>query len=138
MNAQTLQGSWNQVRGKLKEKWGNLTEDDLRLSEGNIDQVIGKIQRRTGEAREAIEKFLDDVTSNGSSAVARAAQAVSDRAGEVCERFRSQMGNMQEYAGEGYQQAQRYLRQNPTQSVAVVFGVGLGLGLLIGLSLRSR
>ena len=59
VNAQVLQGQWNQVRGELKKKWGQLTEDDLRFNNGNIDQLVGKIQQRTGEAREAIEQFLE-------------------------------------------------------------------------------
>ena len=59
VNAQVLQGQWNQVRGELKKKWGQLTEDDLRFTNGNIDQLVGKIQQRTGEAREAIEQFLE-------------------------------------------------------------------------------
>ena len=55
VNAQVLQGQWNQVRGELKKKWGQLTEDDLRFTNGNIDQLVGRIQSKTGEAREAIE-----------------------------------------------------------------------------------
>ena len=65
VNTQVLQGQWNQVRGQLKKKWGQLTDDDLRLSNGNIDQVIGRIQHKTGEAREAVESFLDELTSHG-------------------------------------------------------------------------
>jgi uncharacterized protein YjbJ (UPF0337 family) len=63
VNAQALQGQWNQVRGELKKKWGQLTDDDLRFTNGNIDQLIGKIQQRTGEARDAIEQFLTETKS---------------------------------------------------------------------------
>jgi len=45
VNAQVLQGQWNQVRGELKKKWGQLTDDDLRFNNGNIDQLVGKIQQ---------------------------------------------------------------------------------------------
>ncbi len=65
VNAQVLKGQWNEVRGQLKKKWGQLTDDDLRLTNGNIDQLVGVIQRKTGEAREAIEQFLDTVTAHG-------------------------------------------------------------------------
>jgi uncharacterized protein YjbJ (UPF0337 family) len=65
VNTQVLQGQWNQVRGQLKKKWGQLTEDDLKFTNGNIDQLVGRIQHKTGEAREAIEGFLDELTSQG-------------------------------------------------------------------------
>jgi uncharacterized protein YjbJ (UPF0337 family) len=71
VNAQALQGQWNQIRGELKKKWGQLTDDDLRFTNGNIDQLIGKIQQRTGEAREAIEQFLTEATSQGASAISQ-------------------------------------------------------------------
>ena len=55
-NMQQLKGSWNELLGKAKEHWGNLTDDDLNVVEGNIDQLIGRIQKRTGEARNAVSK----------------------------------------------------------------------------------
>ena len=69
VNTQVLQGQWNQVRGQLKKKWGQLTDDDLRFANGNIDQLIGRIQHKTGEAREAVEGFLDELTAHGASAI---------------------------------------------------------------------
>ena len=81
VNTQVLQGQWNQVRGQLKKKWGQLTEDDLKFANGNIDQLVGRIQHKTGEAREAIESFLDELTSHGASAVSQAADSVRNYAG---------------------------------------------------------
>ena len=46
-----IEGNWNQVKGKVKEKWGNLTDDDLRFMEGRRDRIIGKIQERYGEMK---------------------------------------------------------------------------------------
>ena len=65
VNQQTLTGKWNEVRGKLKEKWGQLTDDDLRSFNGNVDQLVGRIQQRTGEARETVEEFLDQLAIGG-------------------------------------------------------------------------
>jgi len=53
-------GRWEQVRGKAKEFWGWLTDDDLTRLEGNQDQLIGLIHERTGETREEIERRLKD------------------------------------------------------------------------------
>src|SRR5204863_284881 len=57
VNAQTLQGHWEEVKGKLREKWGQLTGDDLERFSGDVDKLVGLIQRKTGVARSAIEEY---------------------------------------------------------------------------------
>ena len=59
VNIQALKGNWNEIKGKLRNKWGQLTNDDLQQARGNIDQLVGLIQRKTGEARTSVEKFLE-------------------------------------------------------------------------------
>ncbi len=125
INAQEIQGQWNRLRGQVKEKWGQLTDDDLQIHGGNIDQLVGKIQQRTGEGREAIEKFLTDLTSKGGSAVSQAASAVGNFAHTAGDRFRDQYGNFTEGARERFDATQDLVRHNPTQSIAAAFGVGL-------------
>ena len=56
MNNLELKGNWNLAKGKLKQKWAKLTDDDLRYVEGKEDELIGRIQRRTGESRDAVER----------------------------------------------------------------------------------
>lgn len=63
MNRMQLKGNWNEVKGKLKQRWGQLTDDDLKYVEGKEDELIGRIQRRTGEAREQIERFIEEQSS---------------------------------------------------------------------------
>lgn len=60
MNKLEIKGSWNIAKGKLKQKWGELTDDDLDYAEGKADELIGRIQKRTGQSREAIEKALKE------------------------------------------------------------------------------
>ena len=60
MNRFTLKGDWNIAKGKLKQQWATLTDDDLQYIEGQGDELIGRIQKRTGETREAVEKALRD------------------------------------------------------------------------------
>jgi uncharacterized protein YjbJ (UPF0337 family) len=138
INTQELQGQWNKLRGQVKEKWGQLTDDDLQITGGNIDQLIGKIQSRTGEGRDAVEKFLTELTSKGSSAISNAAGAVGNFAHQAGDRFRDQYGNLTEQAREKYEYGQDLVRHNPAQSVAAAFGVGLVAGLIVGLALRSK
>jgi len=60
MNWDTVKGNWNQARGKIKEQWGKLTDDDLTVIEGKRDQLVGRLQQRYGLAREAAEKQVAD------------------------------------------------------------------------------
>lgn len=60
MNTLELKGDWNIIKGKLKQKWGDLTDDDLDYVEGQKDELVGRIQKRTGQTREAVEKELND------------------------------------------------------------------------------
>jgi len=53
-------GNWNIIKGKIKQKWATLTDDDLQFVEGKQDELIGRIQKRTGEAREAVERALHE------------------------------------------------------------------------------
>lgn len=60
MNNQELEGKWKQVKGTLKQKYGQLTDDDLKYSEGKFDEMLGKIQEKTGESIENIKKNLNE------------------------------------------------------------------------------
>lgn len=65
MNKLQIKGNWNIAKGKLKQRWADLTDDDLDYVEGKEDELVGRIQRRTGETREAIEDALADYDGAG-------------------------------------------------------------------------
>jgi uncharacterized protein YjbJ (UPF0337 family) len=60
MNWDQIKGDWKQVTGKVKEKWGKLTDDDLTTIAGKREQLAGLIQQRYGYAKEQAEKELDE------------------------------------------------------------------------------
>jgi uncharacterized protein YjbJ (UPF0337 family) len=60
MNWDTVKGDWKQFRGKVKEQWGKLTDDDLDRIEGKRDQLVGVVQKRYGIARDEAEKQLNE------------------------------------------------------------------------------
>ncbi len=60
MNKDTLKGDWNVVKGKVKEKWGKLTDNDLTEIKGKRDQLLGKLQKTYGLAKDKAEKELAD------------------------------------------------------------------------------
>ena len=59
MNWDQIEGNWKQLKGKVKEKWGDLTDDDLATITGKRDQLAGKLQERYGIAKEQAERELD-------------------------------------------------------------------------------
>jgi uncharacterized protein YjbJ (UPF0337 family) len=59
MNNDRIEGSWKQFKGKVKEQWGKLTDDDLDVIAGKRDQLLGRIQHRHGLAKDDAEKQVD-------------------------------------------------------------------------------
>src|ERR1700733_7458142 len=60
MDWNRVEGNWKQTKGKVKEKWGQLTDDDLTTINGKRDQLEGKIQERYGLAKDMVRKDVDD------------------------------------------------------------------------------
>jgi uncharacterized protein YjbJ (UPF0337 family) len=59
MNQDRISGNWKQVKGKVKEEWGKLTDDDLDVIAGKRDQLLGRIQARHGIAKDEAERQVD-------------------------------------------------------------------------------
>jgi uncharacterized protein YjbJ (UPF0337 family) len=60
MNWDRIEGNWKQFKGKAREQWGDLTDDDLDVVEGKRQQLSGKIQERYGLAKDEAERQIDD------------------------------------------------------------------------------
>ncbi len=58
MNEDKIKGQWKQLSGKVKAKWGKLTDDDLKVIDGNREYLAGRIQERYGIARDAVDRQL--------------------------------------------------------------------------------
>jgi uncharacterized protein YjbJ (UPF0337 family) len=58
MDKLELKGNWNKLKGKIKQAYGNLTDDDLRYEEGKDEELLGRIQQKTGKSREEIITWL--------------------------------------------------------------------------------
>ena len=63
MNTLEIKGDWNITKGKLKQKWAKLTDDDLQFVEGKHEELLGRIQKRTGETRAVITKTIQEACS---------------------------------------------------------------------------
>jgi uncharacterized protein YjbJ (UPF0337 family) len=137
-NQQILAGNWNEIKGQLRQKWGQLTDDDLPQIRGEAEQIIGIIQRKTGEAREAIERYLQEVSGSAAAAIGTAAETVGDYAQHASETVQDTAQQAADQVRAGYDAAERFVRDRPKESLAVCFGVGVITGVVIALLLRSR
>lgn len=61
MNTTELKGNWNEVKGKLKQKYADLTEDDLLYEEGKEDELYGRIQKKIGKTRDEVKKWIAEL-----------------------------------------------------------------------------
>lgn len=61
MNELKFKGNWNQVKGKLKEKYGELTEDDLQYEEGKEDQLLGRLQEKLGKSKDEVRRIISKI-----------------------------------------------------------------------------
>jgi uncharacterized protein YjbJ (UPF0337 family) len=126
-NVQAIQGEWKHLCALARQRWSQLTEDDLPALEGNFEQLVGRIQQKTGEGSDTIERFFSDMTSRGSSAVAHASEAAGQYVHQVGDQIRQR-----------YDSAEGLVRSHPTETVIAAFGIGALAGLVAGLALRGR
>ncbi|GIX00454.1 MAG: UPF0337 protein [Pirellulaceae bacterium] len=145
VNEQTVRGDWNQIKGEMRNQWGQLTDDELDQARGNVEKLIGIIQRKTGEAREAIEQklsqWIDEESLRQAMETARqrtaaAVEAVTHQAEQIGEKVREGVETVSDQARAGYIQLERGVRRRPMQSVATSFGIGVVVGVITGLLLR--
>ena len=126
-NTQTIDGEWKNLIAQTKNRWHKLTEDDLRGVAGNIEELVGKVQQKTGEGRDVIEKFFSDITTRGKASISYA----SEEAGQYAER-------MGEKVQLEYNNARGVVKHHPLETVLSAFGIGIVAGLFLGLGSRGR
>ena len=56
-----MKGSWNEIKGKLKQKYGQLTDDDLVFADGKEDELLGRLQKRLGKTKDELRSEIEDM-----------------------------------------------------------------------------
>jgi uncharacterized protein YjbJ (UPF0337 family) len=138
INQQVLQGNWNEIKGKIRSKWGQMTNDDLQSFDGDVGRLMGLIQRKTGEGREAVERFLNEATAKGASALEQVTEAVSEYAHEAGTRIQDGAKQAVDSVRHGYDEAEEMVRRRPAESAVVCFGVGVLTGLVVALLIHRK
>jgi len=154
MNKFTFDASWNQVKGKLRQKYGQLSDDDVEFTEGKGEELLGRLQSKLGMSEDELQATLAELKGSGvrgkvDQVKAKAAEVAGDmraRATEVAGGVRhaaeARAGELKEQAGEVYEDAvrrvgtmrndgQEYIRHNPRESLITALAAGFVLGLVL-------
>jgi uncharacterized protein YjbJ (UPF0337 family) len=134
---QKVLGNWNQLKGRIKEQWGVLTDDELQEVEGQFDELVGLIQQKTGQSKQEIKEMVSKLNEETSGMLSRATSTARHYADEAGARLRGASEQVRERALEGYGQAEDLVRHRPAESVATAFVAGLLVGVAIGLFASS-
>ena len=135
---QEMIGNWNQLKGLIRERWGQLTDDELQEVRGDFDQLVGLIQEKTGQARVQIERSIDELCQQSTGVLDSARERAREYVGQVSENFSEVAGQASERINEKIGEAEALVKRRPAESVAVAFGTGLIAGVIVGLVCRSR
>lgn len=133
-----VQGTWNQLAGAVKTKYAQITGDDLAGVNGNIQQLAGVIQRKTGKAREEIDEFLKSVSDSTSTTVGRISEAASDMANTASETIREGYDYARDVSRDGLKAAAETVQHRPGEAMLLAMGIGVVAGLIIGSSMCER
>ena len=143
MTSEEIKGHWNEFRGHVEQRWSQLSSHDLDEVNGNVDQLVGVLQQKTGQARQAIEKDLQellDSTASGASSMSeklgKYTKEANEYAAKIADEARDRYMALAGDVRDGYDQAGRMVEKHPGESVAVAFGTGLIAGVVLGLVVR--
>jgi len=126
-NQATLQENWDTIKGKLRAKWNELTDDDLDAAKGNLHQLVETIQRKTGEASESVEHFFGQLMAGSNTAFYQAGESIRGGAQKANESVRKTYADMEDA-----------VRHRPGSSLAIGIAAGVLVGLALSLLLRRK
>ena len=133
-----VQGTWNQLAGAVKSKYAQISGDDLAGLNGNVQQLAGLIQKKTGKAREEIDEFLKSVSQSTSTTAGRISDVASDMATKASETLREGYDYARDASRDGIKAATETVQHRPVESLLLAMGIGVVAGLIIGTSICGK
>jgi len=130
--------SWQEISEKLRQHWAELANEDFQSFSGDVNQLVELIQRKTGEARTIVERYLNELSANAASAFDTSTENLRECVRASEERIEEGARQAVEVWQQSRKMAKAYARQRPGASMAVCFGAGILAGLVLGLSVRRR
>jgi uncharacterized protein YjbJ (UPF0337 family) len=129
-----VEGNWKQMRGRAKERWGKLTDDDLTVIAGRRDQLEGVIQERYGYAKERARREIEDwyrsMESNLAEQLESLRSGIQSLSATVERIAQEQLPHARGRATEAIKQAEDAVKRNPLVVVAIALGFGFLIGML--------
>ena len=138
VSSNELMANWNGIIESLRAKFGNFTRDELARVEGNFEELVKLVQRKSGRSKEQIASFVSDCCESAGTTygqVANRASHYADAAGEV---LRDNYDRVASEAKKGLNYTAQSVGRRPLESLALAVGSGIIAGVLIGLSMSSR
>jgi len=142
MNTFTFDGSWNRIKGKLKQKYAQFTDDDLVFVEGKAGELLGRLQAKLGltedavvallyEMKESVANFGDGVREKVSEATARVGEVVGSAKAKVTEVAGEAYDHARESARTLQGKAENFVTAQPLKALLSALAVGFVAGILI-------
>ena len=138
VSSNELMANWNGIIESLRAKFGNFTRDELARVEGNFEELVKLVQRKSGRSKEQIASFVSDCCESAGTTygqVANRASHYADAAGEV---LRDNYDRVASEAKKGLNYTAQSVGRRPLESLALAVGSGIIAGVLIGLSMSGR
>ena len=133
-----LLGNWNGIVSSIKEEFGEFTKDELAKVEGNFEQLVGLVQRKTGQSQEQISSFISECCESAGATynqVANRASHYADAAGEI---IRDNYDRVATEAKKGMDYTAQNIGRRPLESLAIAVATGILAGIILGISMTSR
>ncbi len=133
-----IEGSWQEVVGAIQEKYGEISGDELARLRGSVEQLIGYLQRSTGDSRERIESMLTRCCQSAEQTVRHVSDEAAEYAQFADETVSEHCARAVGVVTSGYRETVEQLKRRPVETLAMAGGLGALAGLLVGLSLSNR
>lgn len=137
VTSEKLQGHWDQVKGRIRERWGDINDDELQQIKGDSERLVGVLKEKTGETRQEIEAFIEDAVQNAESYLGQAAETGRQYADSAAKAVQEGYQQVEQQVEAGYHEAEKFLKKRPVESVAAAFGAGMITGVVLTLLLHS-
>lgn len=132
-----MAANWNRIKGRLRETWGQLTDDELQKARGSTEQLIGAIQEKTGVARHEVEKLVDNIVHEASTMTEQVSKTAKEYASSAADAIYDGYQTAQRKTDEFGHQVAETVSYRPLESLAIAFGVGVLAGILVSMGRRS-
>jgi uncharacterized protein YjbJ (UPF0337 family) len=134
---QELEGKWKELKGQIREQWGELSDDEWQRAKGDAEQLVGVIQQKTGQSRREIEATLQQMVHDGQSAVQHAADTARQYVESANRSLRDGYRQVEDQLEAGYGEAKQMVQSRPLEAVVAAFGAGIICGVVVSLLMHS-